>query len=102
VPARIVVALGNRFPMIWAHKVPAAYACLVPRIVSGKFDRTRDRAVWPSTGNYCRGGVVISRLFGCRGTAVLPEGMSRERFAWLEQWVTDPDVIVRTPAPRAT
>ena len=97
VPARIVVALGNRFPMIGAHKVLAAYACLVPRIVSGKFDPTRDRAVWPSTGNYCRGGVAISRLLGCRGTAVLPEGMSRERFAWLEQWVTDPDDIVRTP-----
>jgi cysteine synthase len=96
VPARIVVALGNRFPMIGSHKVLAAYACLVPRIVSGRFDPTRNRAVWPSTGNYCRGGVAISRLMGCRGTAVLPEGMSRERFAWLERWVTDPDDIVRT------
>jgi hypothetical protein len=34
---------------------------------------------------------------GCRGVAVLPEGMSRERFNWLEQWVVDPDDIVRTP-----
>lgn len=97
VDARIVVALGNRFPLIGGHKVLAAYACLVPRLVTGQFDPTRDRAVWPSTGNYCRGGVAISRLMGCRGVAVLPEGMSRERFAWLEEWVVHPDDIIRTP-----
>ena len=97
VPARIVVALGDLFPMIRAHKVLAAYGCLVPRIITGTFDPARDRAVWPSTGNYCRGGVAISALLGCRGVAVLPEGMSRERFAWLEDWVTDPQDIVRTP-----
>ncbi len=97
IDARIVVALGDRFPLIGAHKVLAAYGCLVPRLVTGRFDPTRDRAVWPSTGNYCRGGVAISRLLGCRGVAVLPEGMSRERFAWLERWVTDPGDIVRTP-----
>ncbi len=97
VDARIVVALGDRFPMIRAHKVLAAYGCLAPLLVTGRFDPTRDRAVWPSTGNYCRGGVAISRLMGCRGVAVLPEGMSRERFDWLEQWVADPSDIVRTP-----
>jgi cysteine synthase len=97
VPARIVVALGDLFPMIRAHKVLAAYGCLAPRIVTGQFDPTSNQAVWPSTGNYCRGGVAISRLMGCRGVAVLPEGMSRERFAWLEDWVTDPADIVRTP-----
>ena len=69
--------------MIRAHKVLAAYACLAPRLVSGRFDPTRQRAVWPSTGNYCRGGVAISRILGCRGVAVLPEGMSQERFDWL-------------------
>jgi cysteine synthase A len=97
VEARIVVVLGDRFPMIAAHKVLAAYGCLAPRLVSGEFDPTRDRAVWPSTGNYCRGGVAISRLMGCHGVAVLPEGMSRERFAWLERWVADPADIIRTP-----
>jgi cysteine synthase len=97
VEAKIVVALGDRFPMIRAHKVLAAYGCLAPRLVTGQFDPTRNRAVWPSTGNYCRGGVAISRLMGCRGVAVLPEGMSRERFAWLEQWVADPADIIRTP-----
>jgi cysteine synthase len=33
----------------------------------------------------------------CRGVAVLPEGMSRERFAWLEDWVADPADIIATP-----
>jgi len=97
VDAPIVVALGDRFPLIAAHKVLAAYGCLAPRVVAGEFDPTSDRAVWPSTGNYCRGGVAISRLMGCHGVAVLPEGMSRERFDWLERWVSDPDDIVRTP-----
>ena len=97
VKAPIVVLLGRRFPMIGAHKVLAAYACLVPRLVTGQFDPAHDRAVWPSTGNYCRGGVAISRILGCRGVAVLPAGMSKERFEWLAQWVADPADIVRTP-----
>ena len=97
VKARIIVALGNKFPMINAHKVLAAYGCLIPRLLSGAFDVTRHRAVWPSTGNYCRGGVAIARLLGCRSVAVLPEGMSRERFDWLEDWVVDAGDIHRTP-----
>jgi len=92
----IVVALGCLFPMIGAHKVLAAYGCLIPRLVTGRFDPSRHNAVWPSTGNYCRGGVAISRILGCRGIAVLPEGMSEERFAWLGQWVTRPEDIIRT------
>ena len=97
VQAKIIVALGNRFPMINAHKVLAAYGCLIPRLMSGAFDVTRHRAVWPSTGNYCRGGVAIAKLLGCRSVAVLPEGMSRERFDWLERWVVEPSDIHRTP-----
>jgi cysteine synthase len=97
VRARVVLALGDRFPMIHAHKVLAAYGCLVPRVVTGQFDPTRHRAVWPSTGNYCRGGVAISRILGCRGVAVLPENMSKERFDWLDRWVADPADVVRTP-----
>jgi cysteine synthase A len=96
-PARIVLMLGERFPMIRAHKVLAAYGCLAPRVVTGQFDPTRHRAIWPSTGNYCRGGVAISRILGCRGVAVLPENMSRERFDWLERWVAEPSDVIRTP-----
>ncbi len=97
VKARIAVALGNRFPMIGTHKVLAAYGCLIPRLMSGAFDASRHRAVWPSTGNYCRGGVAIATLLGCRSVAVLPEGMSRERFDWLNAWLADPADIYRTP-----
>ncbi len=81
VKARILVARGDRFPMIHAHKVLAAYGCLAPRVITGQFDPTAHKAIWPSTGNYCRGGVAISRIMACRGVAVLPEGMSQERFA---------------------
>jgi len=97
VRARIIVALGERFPMITAHKVLAAYGCLAPRLVTGQFDPTAHKALWPSTGNYCRGGVAISRIMGCRGVAILPAGMSQERFDWLEGWVSDPADIIRTP-----
>jgi cysteine synthase len=97
VEAPIIVVFGDRFPMITAHKVLAAYSCFVPRVITGQFDPTRHRAVWPSTGNYARGGIAISRLMGSRGVAVLPAGMSRERFDWLDKWVLDPADIVRTP-----
>ena len=95
--APIAVALGSPFPMIRSHKVLAAYGCLAPRVVTGGFDPAQHRALWPSTGNYCRGGVAISRIMGCRGVAILPEGMSQERFHWLEKWVTEPTDIIRTP-----
>ena len=97
VDSPIVVLFGDTFPMISAHKVLPAYACLAPRLVTGQFDPGHHRAVWPSTGNYCRGGVAISRILGCNSVAVLPEGMSRERFDWLEEWVVDIDDIIRTP-----
>ena len=74
----------------------AAYSCLVARLVTGRFDPTTNRAIWPSTGNYARGGVAISKIMGCRGVAVLPEGMSRERFEWLDRWIDHPDDVIRT------
>lgn len=82
VPARIVLMLGKWFPT-GAHKVGAAFGCLVPRLVTGQFDPTEQKAVWPSTGNYCRGGAYDSNLLGCESIAILPEGMSQERFDWL-------------------
>jgi cysteine synthase A len=97
VDAKIVIALGDRFPMIRAHKVLAAFGCLTPRVITGQFDPTKHRAIWPSTGNYCRGGVAISRIMQCHGVAVLPQGMSKERFDWLEDWVLEPGDIIRTP-----
>jgi cysteine synthase len=96
VKAKIIVALGETFPMITAHKVLAAYGCLAPRLINGEFDPTKHKALWPSTGNYCRGGVSVSRIMGCRGVAILPEQMSKERFDWLDRWVADPVDVVKT------
>jgi cysteine synthase len=84
VPARIIVLVGKWFPT-GAHKVGAAFGCLVPRLVTGQFDPTTQKAVWPSTGNYCRGGAYDSALLACESIAILPEGMSQERFDWLSR-----------------
>ena len=97
VDSPIVVVFGDRFPMITAHKVLAAYSCLAPRVITGQFNPVTQRAVWPSTGNYARGGVAISKIMGARGVAVLPAGMSQERFDWLDRWTSDPSDIIRTP-----
>ena len=84
VDARIIGLVGKFFPT-GAHKVGAAFGCLVPKLVSGQFDPTQHKAVWPSTGNYCRGGAFDSALVGCTAVAILPEEMSRERFEWLKE-----------------
>ena len=97
VDSPIIVMFGDRFPMITAHKVLAAYSCLAPRVITGQFNPAEQRAVWPSTGNYARGGVAISKIMGARGVAVLPAGMSQERFDWLDKWTSDPSDIIRTP-----
>ncbi len=82
VDARIVLMIGKWFPT-GAHKVGAAYGCLAPRIITGGFDPTFHKAVWPSTGNYCRGGAFDSKVMGTESVAILPERMSKERFTWL-------------------
>jgi cysteine synthase len=93
VPARIIALVGKWFPT-GAHKVGAAFGCLVPRLVTGQFDPTSQKAVWPSTGNFCRGGAYDSALLGCQSIAILPEGMSRERFEWLENIAGE---VITTP-----
>ncbi len=93
VDARIIALVGKWFPT-GAHKVGAAFGCLVPRLVTGQFDPTTQKAVWPSTGNYCRGGAYDSALLACNSIAILPEGMSRERFEWLSQIAGE---VIATP-----
>ena len=84
VKARIIGLVGKYFPT-GAHKVGAAFGCLVPRLVSGEFDPEKHKAAWPSTGNFCRGGAFDCAVLNCTAIAILPQGMSRERFAWLKQ-----------------
>ncbi len=93
VKARIIALVGKYFPT-GAHKVGAAFGCLAPRLVTGQFDPTKQKAVWPSTGNYCRGGAYDSALLGCESIAILPEEMSKERFEWLQKVAGE---IIKTP-----
>jgi len=93
VPARIIALVGKWFPT-GAHKVGATFGCLVPRLVTGQFDPTYHKAVWPSTGNFCRGGAYNAALLGCESIAILPEGMSRERFEWLSKLAGE---VIATP-----
>ncbi|MCJ7626364.1 MAG: pyridoxal-phosphate dependent enzyme, partial [Anaerolineaceae bacterium] len=93
VNARIIALVGKWFPT-GAHKVGAAFGCLVPRLVTGQFDPESQKAVWPSTGNYCRGGAYDSALLACESIAILPEGMSKERFDWLSKVAGE---VIATP-----
>lgn len=91
--ARIIALVGKWFPT-GAHKVGATYGCLAPRLTTGQFSPAHQKAVWPSTGNYCRGGAYVSALMGCESIAILPEEMSRERFEWLSRVAGE---VIATP-----
>lgn len=91
--ARIIALVGKWLPT-GSHKVGAAFGCLVPRLVTGQFDPTTQKAVWPSTGNYCRGGAYDSALLSCQSIAILPEEMSQERFDWLAKIAGE---VIATP-----
>ena len=93
VEARIIALVGKWFPT-GAHKVGASFGCLVPPLVTGQFDPTLHKAVWPSTGNFCRGGAYDATLLGCESIAILPEQMSPERFEWLRTVASE---IIATP-----
>lgn len=93
IKARVFALVGKYFPT-GAHKVGATYGCLAPALVTGNFDSTRQKAVWPSTGNYCRGGAYNSVLLGCESIAILPEEMSAERFNWLKKIAGE---VIATP-----
>lgn len=93
VPCRIIGLVGKWFPT-GCHKVGASFGCLVPELVTGRFDSSQHRAVWPSTGNYCRGGAFNSKLLGVHAIGILPAEMSRERFDWLRSIGAE---IIATP-----
>ncbi|MHA1927428.1 MAG: pyridoxal-phosphate dependent enzyme [Candidatus Thorarchaeota archaeon] len=93
VDARIIALVGKWMPT-GSHKVGASFGCLVPPLVTGQFDPTKHKAVWPSTGNYCRGGAYDSKLLACESIAILPEEMSQERFDWLKTVASE---IIPTP-----
>lgn len=93
VNAKIMCMVGKWFPT-GCHKVGASFGCLAPRLITGQFDASYHKAVWPSTGNYCRGGAFNSKLLACHSIAILPAEMSRERFDWLSQIAGE---VIATP-----
>lgn len=93
VNARIIALVGKWFPT-GAHKVGATFGCLAPRLITGQFNPKKHKAVWPSTGNYCRGGAYDASLLACDSIAILPEGMSKERFNWLAKVAGE---VIATP-----
>lgn len=93
VEARIIGLVGKYFPT-GSHKVGATFGCLVPRLVTGQFNPVIHKAVWPSTGNYCRGGAYDATILACESIAILPEEMSSERFKWLQSVAGE---IIKTP-----
>lgn len=93
VDARIIALIGKWFPT-GSHKVGATFGCLVPRLITGQFDPKRHKAVWPSTGNFCRGGAYNSQLLGSDSIAILPREMSQERFDWLSKVAGE---VIATP-----
>ncbi len=93
VKAKIICMVGKYFPT-GCHKVGASFGCLAPRLITGQFDATYHKAVWPSTGNYCRGGAFNSKLLGVDSIAILPAEMSKERFDWLSNIAGE---VIATP-----
>jgi len=93
VDAKIIALVGKWFPT-GSHKVGATFGCIAPQLITGQFDPTVQKAVWPSTGNYCRGGAYVAALLSCESIAILPEEMSRERFEWLKNVAGE---VIATP-----
>jgi len=98
IKSRIIMLLGAHFPT-GSHKVGASYGPLVTRIASGRFDPKNHKSLWPSTGNYCRGGVFNAALMHSPAVAILPENMSKERFDWLNSINAE---IIKAPSSESS
>ncbi|MDK2927741.1 MAG: hypothetical protein PWR31_1432 [Bacillota bacterium] len=85
VEANIVVLYGRDFPT-GSHKVGATYAVTMENQLAGRIFPGRDTLVYPSTGNYGIGGVWVAGRMGYDAVVILPENMSRERFALIERY----------------
>ena len=94
----IIMLLGAFFPT-GSHKVGASYGPLVTRITSGRFDPKNHKSLWPSTGNYCRGGVFNAALMHSSAVAILPENMSKERFDYLNSINAE---IIKSPSSESS
>jgi cysteine synthase len=93
VDANIVVMIARFFPT-GAHKVGAAYSCLIEKQLAGELEPGRDRLVFPSTGNYGIGGAWVGPRMKYESLVVLPAEMSAERFEKIESYGAH---VIKTP-----
>jgi len=85
VPANIIVMVGRNFPS-GSHKVGPAYATLMEGELAGEISPAANTVIGPSTGNFGIGVAYISRLKGYPAIVIMPEGMSKERYARIRQY----------------
>jgi cysteine synthase len=80
IDANVVVMLGCGFPS-GSHKVGPAYSTLIEGLVDGEIVPGEHTILGPSTGNFGIGTAYISRLLGFRAIVIMPDNMSKERYA---------------------
>src|SRR5450755_3906411 len=85
VQANIVVLVGRYFPS-GSHKVGPAYATLMEGELAGEISPDVHTVIGPSTGNFGIGVAYVSHLKGYPATVIMPEGMSKERYARIRQY----------------
>ena len=85
VHANIVVLVGRHFPS-GSHKVGPAYATLMEGELAGEISPDVHTVIGPSTGNFGIGVAYVSHLKGYPAIVIMPEGMSKERYARIRQY----------------
>ena len=85
VAANIVVLIGKHFPS-GSHKVGPAYTTLMEGELDGSISPDQHTIIGPSTGNFGIGVAYISKLKGYPAIVIMPEGMSKERYARIRQY----------------
>ena len=85
VQANIIVMVGRHFPS-GSHKVGPAYATLMEGELAGEISPDVHTVIGPSTGNFGIGVAYVSHLKGYPAIVIMPEGMSKERYARIRQY----------------
>jgi cysteine synthase len=91
IAANIIVLVGAPFPS-GSHKVGPAYATLAEAEALDGVRPGSKTVIGPSTGNFGIGTAYVSLLKGYRGLVVMPDTMSRERYARIRQYGAELDL----------
>ena len=85
IDANVVVMLGCGFPS-GSHKVGPAYSTLIEGLVDGEIVPGEHTILGPSTGNFGIGTAYVSKLLGFRAIVIMPDSMSKERYARIRKY----------------